>query len=383
MTRTTLRRSSTVGLRPAVPGPTTTRGRAWRRGLRAVALLGVAGLALAACSGGEPVAEPETPAPVTVSPSIEPSRTPPPEPAVPVVWPLTGVPTAEVAARPAVAVKIENTAVARPQSGLEAADVVWETIVEFEVSRFVAVYHSQVPDEVGPIRSVRPMDPLITAPLRGLLAYSGGQPGILAEVRASGVQSISHDAGAPGMYRVGFRSAPHNVYGTMARWLEVADADHSAPPAEQFAFALRPELASAITAGTPAGTLSFSLSAQSRPSWSWDAASGTWLRSEGSSPATAASGARLSAVNVVAITAPHPNSPYGAQGGAPVPTYALVGEGEAVVATGGHTVAATWRKTAPDAPLQLFAADGSPVLLAPGNTWVELIPAGKGSLTVS
>jgi hypothetical protein len=346
-----------------------------------VALLGVAGLALAACSG-EPAAEPETPEPVTVTPTVEPSRAAPPEPSVPVVWPLTGVPTAEVANRPAVAVKIENTAVARPQSGLEAADVVWETIVEFEVSRLVAIFHSQVPDEVGPIRSVRPMDPLITAPLRGLLAYSGGQPGILAEVRASGVQSISHDEGAPGMYRVSSRSAPHNVYGTIARWLEVADADHSAPPAEQFAFALRPELATATAAGTPAGTLSFSLSAQSRPSWSWDGASGTWLRSEGSSPATAASGARLSAVNVVAVTAPHPNSPYGAQGGAPVPTYSLVGEGEAVVATGGKTVPAVWRKAALDAPLQLFAADGSPVLLAPGNTWVELIPAGKGSLTV-
>ena len=46
--------------------------------------------------------------------------------------------------------KIENTAVARPQTGLEQADVVWETIVEFDVSRFIAVFHSQVPAEVGP-----------------------------------------------------------------------------------------------------------------------------------------------------------------------------------------------------------------------------------------
>ncbi|WP_225752925.1 DUF3048 domain-containing protein [Actinotalea sp. Marseille-Q4924] len=363
------------------PGPSST-GRGWRHRALPAALLAVAGLALAACSSAAPVAEPEVPEPVTVTPTVEPSRAAAPEPVVPTVWPLTGVQTAEVANRPAVAVKVENTTVARPQSGLEAADVVWETIVEFEVSRLVAVYHSQVPEEVGPIRSVRPMDPLIVAPLRGLLAYSGGQPGILAEVRGSGVQSISHDQGAPGMYRVGFRSAPHNVYGTMSRWLEIADAEHSAPPAEQFAFALRPELATATASGSPASTLSFSLSAQSRPSWSWDGASGTWLRSEGSAPATSASGGRLSAVNVVSVTAPHPNSPFGAQGGAPVPTYGLVGEGEAVVATGGRTVPAIWRKAAADAPLQLFAADGSPVLLAPGNTWVELVPAGKGSLTV-
>ncbi|EYR62406.1 hypothetical protein N866_08845 [Actinotalea ferrariae CF5-4] len=385
MARSTTRRPSATGTpSPSAPAPTGPGGaRRRRRTARAVALLAAAGLALAACSGADPVAEPEVPAPVTVTPSVEPSRAPAPEPVVPVVWPLTGVATAEVANRPAVAVKVENTTAARPQSGLEQADVVWETIVEFEVSRFVAVFHSQVPEEVGPIRSVRPMDPLIVAPLRGLLAYSGGQPGILAEVRSSGVQSISQDQGAPGMYRVGFRSAPHNVYGTLARWLEVADAEHSAPPAEQFVFALRPELATAAATGAPAANLAFTLSGQSRPSWAWDAASGTWLRSEGSTPATVASGARLSAVNVVAITAGHVNTPYGAQGGAPVPTYQLVGEGEATVATGGRTMPATWRKPAPDAPLQLFAADGSPVLLAPGNTWVELIPAGKGSLTIS
>ncbi|MDT0165404.1 DUF3048 domain-containing protein [Actinotalea sp. AC32] len=364
------------------PRPRSRRALPGLPGRLAVVAVAAA-LALTACSGGEEVAEPEVPEPVTVSPSIEPSRTPAPEPEVPLTWPLTGVETAEVAARPAVAVKVENTSVARPQTGLESADVVWETIVEFEVSRFVAVFHSQVPEEVGPIRSVRPMDPLIVAPLRGLLAYSGGQQGILDEVRASGVQSISHDAGAAGLYRVGFRSAPHNVYGSLPTFLASADAEHAAPPAEQFAFALRPEQATARVAGTPAGTLAFRLSAQSSPAWTFDGASGTWLRSEGSTPATAASGARLSAVNVVALTADHPNSPYGAQGGAPVPTYTLVGEGDVVVASGPATVAGRWRKTALDAPLQLFTADGAPLLLAPGNTWVEMIPAGKGSLTVS
>lgn len=350
------------------------------RAARVAALALAVTLGVAACSGAE---EPEAREPVTVGPSIEPSRTPAPEPEVPLTWPLTGVETAEVAARPAVAVKVENTTVARPQSGLEAADVVWETVVEFEVSRFVAVFHSQVPEEVGPIRSVRPMDPLIVAPLRGLLAYSGGQQGILDLVYSSGVQSISHDAGAPGLYRVKHRSAPHNVYGSLPTFVGQADADHAAAPAPQFAFALRPEQASAAVAGTPAGTLAFRLSGQSSPSWTFDPASGTWLRSEGSTPATAASGARLSAVNVVSITAAHPNSPFGAQGGAPVPTYELVGEGDAVVATGGRTIAGRWTKAAVDAPLQLVAADGTPLLLAPGNTWVELVPAGKGTLTIS
>lgn len=358
--------------------------RGTRRARGAVVGLGVlCALALTACTSAAPAAPP-TPDTVTIAPTVDPTKAPPPAPAppapvLPPTWPLTGI-EGDVAQRPALAVKIENTSQARPQTGLEQADVVWETIVEFQVSRFVAIFHSQVPAEVGPIRSVRPMDPPIVAPLHGLIAYSGGQPGILALVQASGAQSISHDAGAPGLYRIKTRAAPHNVYGSPQTFWSQADADHQASPGEQFAFARTLEAASAVAAGSPTTTLSLHLSTASNPSWSWDGTS--WLRSEGSAPAMAASGARLSATNVVTITADHPNTGFGAQGGAPVPTYSLVGSGDAVVATGGKTLAARWQKDAQDAPMRLVAADGSPVTLAPGNTWVELVPNGSGSLTL-
>ncbi|MGV8976865.1 MAG: DUF3048 domain-containing protein [Cellulomonas sp.] len=340
-------------------------------------------LALTACTSAAPTAPP-TPDTVTIAPTVDPAKVAAPVPAPPALvlpptWPLTGI-EGDVAQRPAIAVKIENTAMARPQTGLEQADVVWETIVEFDVSRFVAVFQSQVPAEVGPIRSVRPMDPLIVGPLRGLIAYSGGQPGILALVEASGAQSISHDAGAAGLYRIKTRAAPHNVYGSPQTFWGQADAAHQAAPGEQFAFARTLETASAVAGGSPTTTLSLHLSTASNPSWSWDGTS--WLRSEGSAPAMAASGARLSATNIVTITADHPNTGFGAQGGAPVPTYSLVGSGDAVVASGGKTLAARWQKDAQDTPLTLVAADGSPVTLAPGSTWVELVPNGSGSLTL-
>ncbi|MFS0705966.1 DUF3048 domain-containing protein [Cellulomonas sp. 179-A 9B4 NHS] len=362
------------------PARTARTGAARTARSRAAALLAV-GVSLAVAACGSPATTTPDPVVETERPVIAPAKAPVPAPEVPPTWPLTGVAGAPDA-RPALAVKIENTAVARPQSGLEQADVVWETVVEFEVSRLIAVYHSQVPDEVGPIRSVRPMDPLVLAPTAGMLVYSGGQPGILDLVADSGLQTVSHDAGAPGLYRVRGRSAPHNVYGSPATWWGIAEPGRTAP-AEQFAFARRPEQAAAVAAGTPATRLAFRLSGQSNPSWTWDEGTGTWLRYEGSAPANAATGAQLSAVNVVAVTAPHPNSPFGAQGGAPVPTYELVGEGDAVVATGGRSVAVRWRKDAADQPLRLFHADGSEARLAPGNTWVELVPAGTGSFTVS
>jgi hypothetical protein len=337
-----------------------------------------AALLLAACSA-DPT---EVPPPVSVTPSVEASRTAPPSPTTPpapIVWPLTGVQTGEVAARPAIAVKIENSHVARPQKGLEQADMVWETIIDFDVSRLVAVFQSQVPEDIGPIRSVRPMDMAIVKPLGGPLVFSGGQEGILDMVKDAGIQGMNNDYAAPGMYRSKERKAPHNVYGKVQTFIDNADGEHNKPPQAQFGFALTPDKASAVAAGTPAASVSFHLSSQSDPAWGWDPASNAWLRSEGSTPATVASGARISAVNVVAIVANHPNSGFGAQNGAPVPTYDLVGDGTGLVATGGKVIEVTWHKGALEQPIQLTAKDGTPVTLAPGNTWVELVPAGSGS----
>ncbi len=346
----------------------------------AAGLVGALALVLAACSG-TPGPEPSpSSSTLLVQPSIEPSKAAVPTPSVAPTWPLTGVP-GEVANRPAIAVKIENTRQARPQSGLESADVVWETIVEFDVSRLVAVFHSQSPQEIGPIRSVRPMDIPIASAYKGMLAFSGGQAGILDLAYGSGLQILSHDAGDDGFYRTSNRAAPHNVYGSLETFWGQAEAGRGAPP-QQFAFARTAAQASAVTGGTPATSLDLRLSGASHPSWAWDPTSSTWLRSEDGTPATSAAGPQLAATNVVAVVASHPRSGFGAQGGASIPTYTLVGSGDATLATGGKTLAVKWSKAANDAPLVLTLPDGKPATLAPGNTWVELVPAETGTLTV-
>jgi hypothetical protein len=342
-----------------------------------VALVLAAVLGLTACSTGTP----QTPAPVTERADVGVDKVAPPAPVVPVTWPLTGVPTTEVAARPALAVKIENPPQVRPQTGLEAADVVWEQVVEGGVTRFLAVYHSRLPEEVGPIRSVRPMDPAITAPLGGVIAFSGGQPRFVADLVAAGVQVISHDEADPGFHRLRGRAAPHNVFGDPAELVEQADDAHRAPPEPQFRIARRPDLATAVTAGSPATTVLLTMSTAAHPGWTWDPADGTWLRSESGAPATAASGARLAATNVVVLRVDLVDSGTRDPAGAVVPETLLVGTGAATVATGGRTLDATWSKESVRAPLEL-TVDGEPVLLAAGSTWVELVPNGTGAVAL-
>ncbi|WP_273653842.1 DUF3048 domain-containing protein [Cellulomonas fimi] len=349
--------------------------------LRLGAVLVVAVLAVGACASGPTAPERTT---LTQEPAVEVAKAAPPAVVVPPRWPLTGETADAVVDRPAIAVKIENPREVRPQTGLDQADVVWEQVVEGGITRFVAVYHSQVPEEVGPIRSIRPMDPAIAAPLHGVVAFSGGQQAFVRELGQSGVQIMSQDGGAAGFYRKkGVKPAPHNVYGTPATWWENADAGHRASPPAQFTFARRAEQATVLTAGTPATLLDLRLSGYSHPRWSFDTASGTWLRSEGDTPATARSGARLAARNVVALRVQLVDSGTRDPAGNPVPETVLVGTGSGTVVSGGKALEVTWSKPATDAVLALTGPDGAPVSLAPGVTWVELVPAASGSVTVS
>ena len=284
---------------------------------------------------------------------------------------------------PSLAVKIENTAVARPQTGLDQADVVWETIVEFDVSRFIAVFHSQVPAEVGPIRSVRPMDPVILAPMHGLLAFSGGQPGILDLVAASGVQMISHDAGRSGdvpdqgpcraaqrVRRPRRRSGAWPTPTTRHR-RGSSSRSPAAPTARRPSWPGRRRARSRSGCrrrparrgrGTPAAACGCGRRAR-RPR----------------RPAAGRSCPRSTSCRSPPTTRTRGSAP---RAGRPCRPTRWSARATGSSRPGGKTVPVRWKKESDTAPMRLFTADGKPADLAPGNTWVELVPAGSGSLTV-
>jgi hypothetical protein len=344
-------------------------------------VLALAGGGVVACSAA--TAKQPQAAPSTTTPAPSPTPTTSAPPPAPVVWPLTGVPVDAVANRPALAVKIENSIDARPQTGLNSADLVYEEVVEGGITRFCAVFQSTVPPQVGPVRSVRPMDPSIAAPLHGVLAFSGGVKTYITAATRAGLQVLSQDSGSRGFHRSSARSAPHNVYADPSVLLGQADAAHSAAPPPQFATALPTEQPSAAT-GQPVSALHLTMSGVSHPTWTWDAGSGKWLRSEGSTPSVdAAGGSRLAATNVVVLRVDVVTTSARDPAGNPVPETVLSGTGAAFVVSAGHAVAATWTKPGVADPVTLTGSDGRPVRLAAGNTWIELVPNGSGAVGVS
>jgi len=337
--------------------------------------MALAVLAATGCSGSEkapvgnavavqPVPEPETTT-STVAPTTTSTTRPPPP-----TYPLTGLPAADavIAARAAVAVKIDNIAEARPQAGIRAADVVYEEFTE-GVTRFIAVYHSNNAEVVGPVRSVRPADPVIVTPLGGVLGFSGGSPGAEALAREAPLTVVTESDTAV-MYRRPGRVAPHNLYtSTAGLWSRVPAEAGSPKPFAQFLT----EGKSFTGAGaTPVSSLHLVPADNVVADWDWDPAARAWLRSTNGTAHSTEEG-RIAPTTVIVQFTPYEFF---------VDDYSVmypqvVGSGDVWVFAAGSLVTGTWTKAAPEAVTTFTDSNGAPVVLPPGQTWVHLVGPGS------
>ncbi|BDI23728.1 hypothetical protein L3i23_25040 [Herbiconiux sp. L3-i23] len=291
--------------------------------------------------------------------------------------PLRGTSVAAgTAANPSIAAKVDNHEEARPQYGLDRADVVFEELVEGGLTRYVAVWQSDVPELIGPVRSIRPMDPDIISPFGGIVAYSGGQEIFVDMMRDTVVYNAIHGNSDTDetFFRTDEKDSPHDVV-VKAQEVVAQHADLGRP-AQQFAWSLDVASATAAKEGTPTSRIDTTFSSSRFPHWQWDAARGQYLRFQEGEPDFDSAGVQLGATNLVAMRVAIDDT-YGY-----VPKTVMVGSGEAWISTGGGTVHATWSKADRGAPIRLVDDRGVVVRLAPGNTWIELIP-DSGAVTLT
>jgi hypothetical protein len=293
-----------------------------------------------------------------------------PLPAVPGAAALTGLGASDtVTSRPIVAVKIDNYRLARPQWGLEHADAVIELQVE-GVSRLVALYQSALPASLGPVRSARTSDvDLLTAMNRPVFSYSGSNPGVAAWLDSAESSGILVDFSAQehGCYaRRDDRPGPHNLGFDPACALAASPAAGPARPLWHMraTWAAPPGVPSAPDASFTVPMAGVAVG------WTWDATSGTYLRSQDGLPHVADGGVRIVADTVVEIVTEYVPSPVDERS----PHAVTTGSGSAVVHREGRAYPATWtRATAYDGWI-FHAPDGTEIPLDVGRTFLELTP---------
>jgi Protein of unknown function (DUF3048) N-terminal domain/Protein of unknown function (DUF3048) C-terminal domain len=280
------------------------------------------------------------------------------------VSPFTGEPVPSFG--PVLAVKIDNLAPARPQTGLTGADIVYVIPVEGGLSRLLAVFSSHVPAVIGPVRSAREDDlELLRQFGRPAFAYSGAQPQLLPVVGRARIVDL-YDGRVRGYVRDPRRAAPHNLYARSSQLLAQAPG---ASKARDIGFRFGPP----PHGGRPVTSFSVSYPAASF-TFRWSARDGRWLVSIDGKTAQAAEGGELSAPTVVIQYTKIRTSRF-LEAGARPPYAQSTGAGTGLVLRGGQAYTIRWSRPDADGGTTFTTASGQPMTFARGPVWVVLAAA--------
>jgi len=293
------------------------------------------------------------------------------EPPPPPSCPLTGQPAphGQVPDRPALAIKVENLPEARPQAGLERADVVYEEPVEGGITRFIVVYQCRDSGRVGPVRSGRTTDPKVLVQFgRPVMGYSGGQASVVRAIDRAGVIDVNESNAISAYTRDDNRAAPHDLF-TSTRSLWKAARSKEGAPAPVFVY--DPELAGP---SRKARTVHLPFSSYSNVFWKWSGTQAAWLRSHGTVPHVLEDGSQVRAANVVVMLVQVSSGPIIDAAGNHSPEVELTGSGKAYVFRNGRMILGRWERPSLKDVTTFVTKAGEEIALAPGVTWVELLP---------
>jgi hypothetical protein len=336
-----------------------------------VTAAGLAGLVLAACSGGTPHHTAST----STSTTVKSTTTTTAAPVAVATCPLTGTPVpggGPVPQRVALAVKIDNYPAARPQSGMDKADIVFEEPVEGAITRYAAVFQCQDAPLVGPVRSARNIDIGILGQLgTPLIAHVGGIDPVLANIEASPLINVDlMDYGSIQTHPSG-RVAPYDTYSSTAQ-LWSTHPTLTTPPQPLFTYSTK------TPKGTPVSAVTIDFSGTSDVTWKYNPATSDFLRYyNGTSPDMLSDGVQNSAANVIVQYVQISYGPWleNSEGGLEVQADLYPNaSGVADVFRGGTEITGTWSRSSLGSPTRFLSASGAQIPLQPGQTWVELVP---------
>ena len=290
-----------------------------------------------------------------------------------------GVEDEEALDRRIVAVKIDNHWNARPQTGIERADAVYELLVEGGLTRFIALFHHSDAEYLGPIRSGRPTDPTLVKFLDAPLQISGAQSWVVGVILSYDVKLLGDNGNTT--FRIGSRSAPHNLYGSTLLMREESDRRGFAddPPQQPIFDFGEP------TPGEP-GADTVDLDWSNNPAVRWEWTGDEYIRFNGDNPhnwlSAPEDGAeqtetQISTDTLVVIEAVRYSASSSSGEGSSVPALDTVGSGAAYVFYDGLVVEGTWQRSSAGERFELTLNDGTPITVPPGRLWISIFPSNQ------
>jgi len=284
--------------------------------------------------------------------------------------PLTGVYVQKPdAQRRPFGVMIENHYAARPQSGLDKADLVYEVVTEGEITRFLAFYQCQKADEIGPVRSSRIYYLDWVAELSAFYAHAGGSPDALAQISRDGALDLQHATGY--FWRSSSRPAPHNLYTSINKLEQYASSKkYDLNQVDFTSWDFKDDPTKAKRPAEFNFKIHFS-SASYLVEYIYNQATNDWTRKiAGQIQKDAKNG---ESINVKNIAVEFTQITKRSDGRVNVGT---IGSGRALFFIDGKVTEGTWKKDSAGERVIFLDSKGNKIKFSRGSTWVEVVQDG-------
>ncbi len=317
----------------------------------------------------------QTPAPPPVTVAQVPTQTAPPPPPLTYSCPLDGsqqTNKANTLNRPIV-VQIDNAPDARPQWGLSQADIVYEEMAEGQITRFSAIFACHDASTVGPVRSARMIDLELAPEYGALLSDSGSSQGVTANLDAApDIPNITDSTFPTAYHRTTDRYAPHNLI-TSTAGIRKAVAAAGVPTQANLE---GPQFKTDSPGPATVKTIKVDYSPWADISYTYDQASNSWLRFNGGKADTdALTGKQIAPKNVIiqyvqvldSGIVEDASGEHGLQ-------FTLTGSGKVQIFRDGQVLSGQWQRQSKGAITSYIDANGNPIPLDVGQTWIEVVP---------
>ena len=276
-----------------------------------------------------------------------------------------------------IGIKNDNNVRARPQSGPQVADAVFEVLVEGGMTRFINIFYQSDTTYHGPIRSARPTDPTVLRPVGGVLVASGATGGLIPEIVDMGVPVISDRR--PEYFRISSRNAPHNLYADTTKLKQHAinkGYKKYSNPQPLFPWG-NPSQSNWISNSY----LKLTFSSYTSTTWTWNGSSYArtyydayknssndnvhyWIDKNGNQ-------GQITTTTVIALFCEpyvHPLQ---------LPSVKTVGEGRAIILHKGKLLDARWKRGSNLDPFHIVDKNDNILYVPKGKVWISLVPNTK------
>ncbi|MED4731471.1 DUF3048 domain-containing protein [Aneurinibacillus migulanus] len=280
--------------------------------------------------------------------------------------PLTGLPVEMQSTDRVVMVMINNHSKARPQSGLDQADMVYEMLEEGLITRFMAFYQSHSPETVGPVRSIRPYNIEIGQGFDAIMSHAGGSVAALSIIRNGNYADMDEIYAYPKAYwRDKSRKAPHNLYTSIEKLRKGASEKGYNLGGDVPVFSFMKE--GDVVQGEPGTKISVRYSKRNTAGYEYDPNTKQYMRLTAGKPhMDKETGKQLTATNVLVIAAQHRT--LDGEGRLEIDT---IGPGEGYLFQRGQALKVTWERR--DGAIRAYQ-NGVELPMYPGTTWVNVVP---------